>query len=76
MFSFFTFKCILGICLVLWCLFLHDFATVCPIRPVMGLNVAVRHGRVRLGLGPGFRVRVSRVRRFGVRVSIRVRDRF
>jgi len=50
--SFFMFKCILGICLVLCCLFLHDFAITCP---VVGLNVAVQHGNLaRLGLWPGF----------------------
>jgi len=42
-FSFFTFKYILGVRLVLWCLFLHDIAKFHMFRSsITGLNVAVQ----------------------------------
>jgi len=52
-----------------------DFAITCPVRTVIGLNVAVLHGRVRVRVRPGFRVSVSRVSRVLVKVSVRVRGR-
>ena len=57
-------------------MFLHHFATSCPVHHVTYVNVAVWYGRLGLGLGPGFTLRVSRVSKVKFKVSVRVRNMF
>jgi len=59
-------------CFVVFAFALYCNYGTCPVRPIMGLNVAVQHGRVRVRIRPGFRVRVSRVSRVWIRVSVRL----
>jgi len=44
-------------CLVVF-VFLRDFSITCPVCPVMGLNVAVQNGRVRVSVSVRVRDRL------------------